>query len=385
MDCFALRARNDELFRARNDDLVILYYTKKQIFYKYGTNTFALTLILRYNNFMRNLVTMKDIADELDITVMSVSKALSGKDGVSEDLRAKILAKAEELGYKKNQNSSNDDASSHNIGILIAERSLNANATYMSLQQPLIANLTQLNYYGITEIISDETEHLLILPKILKESKVSAFIILGQLSKEYVQILKDTKKPFLFLAHIYDDLNEGGIITDNLYAGYTLANYLIDQGCKTIGFVGNIQFAEIVMDRYLGIAKALLRHGLDLRKDLIIPDVTEFGEEISLMLPDKMPDAFICNDCRTAYKLIHNLEGLEYSIPKDISVAAFDDGIFADIGIPKLTTYSINYNTMAQLAAESIVLKIENPKFHIGKKVVHGNVVVRDSVKKINN
>ena len=385
MDCFALRARNDELFRARNDGLVILYYTKKQIFYKYGTNTFALTLILRYNNFMRNLVTMKDIADELDITVMSVSKALSGKDGVSEDLRAKILAKAEELGYKKNQNSSNDDASSHNIGILIAERSLNANATYMSLQQPLIANLTQLNYYGITEIISDETEHLLILPKILKESKVNAFIILGQLSKEYVQILKDTKKPFLFLAHIYDDLNEGGIITDNLYAGYTLANYLIDQGCKTIGFVGNIQFAEIVMDRYLGIAKALLRHGLDLRKDFIIPDVTEFGEEISLMLPDKMPDAFICNDCRTAYKLIHNLEGLEYSIPKDISVAAFDDGIFADIGIPKLTTYSINYNTMAQLAAESIVLKIENPNFHIGKKVVHGNVVVRDSVRKNNN
>ena len=385
MDCFALRARNDELFSARNDGLVILYYTKKQIFYKYGTNTFALTLILRYNNFMRNLVTMKDIADELDITVMSVSKALSGKDGVSEDLRAKILAKAEELGYKKNQNSSNDDASSHNIGILIAERSLNANATYMSLQQPLIANLTQLNYYGITEIISDETEHLLILPKILKESKVNAFIILGQLSKEYVQILKDTKKPFLFLAHIYDDLNEGGIITDNLYAGYTLANYLIDQGCKTIGFVGNIQFAEIVMDRYLGIAKALLRHGLDLRKDFIIPDVTEFGEEISLMLPDKMPDAFICNDCRTAYKLIHNLEGLEYSIPKDISVAAFDDGIFADIGIPKLTTYSINYNTMAQLAAESIVLKLENPNFHIGKKVVHGNVVVRDSVRKNNN
>ena len=325
---------------------------------------------------------MKDIADELDVTVMSVSKALSGKDGVSEDLRAKILAKAEELGYKKNPNSSNDDGSSHNIGILIAERSMNANATYMSLQQPLISNLTQLNYYGITEIISDETEHLLILPKILKENKVSAFIILGQMSKEYVQILKNTNKPFLFLAHIYDDVNSGGIITDNLYAGFNLANYLIDQGCKSIGFVGNIQFAEAVMDRYLGIAKALLHHGFDLRKEFIIPDVTDFGEEISLILPDTMPDAFICNDCRTAYKLIHNLEGLEYSIPKDISVAAFDDGIFADIGIPKLTTYSINYNTMAQLAAESIALKLENPNFHIGKKVVHGNVIVRDSVRK---
>ena len=291
---------------------------------------------------------MKDIADELDVTVMSVSKALSGKDGVSEDLRAKILAKAEELGYKKTQTSSNDDGTSRNIGILIAERSMNTNASYMSLQQPLITNLTQLNYYGITEIISDETEHLLILPKILKENKVSAFIILGQMSKEYVQLLKETGKPYLFLAHIYDDVNSSGIITDNLYAGFTLANYLLDQGCKSIGFVGNIQFAEIVMDRYLGIAKALLHRGLDLKKEYLVRDVNDYGEEISLILPDEMPDSFICNDCRTAYKLIHNLEGLEYSIPKDISVAAFDDGIFADIGIPKLTTYSVNYNTMAQ-------------------------------------
>ena len=327
---------------------------------------------------------MKDIADELDITVMSVSKALSGKDGVSEDLRARILAKAEELGYKKSPGSNNDDGTSHNIGILIAERSMNANASYMSLQQPLITNLTQLNYYGITEIISDETEANLTLPKILKENKVSAFIILGQMSKEYVKVLNDTNKPFLFLAHIYNDLNEGGIITDNLYAGFTLADYLIDQGCKSIGFVGNILFAEIVMDRCLGIAKAMFHRHLGVEQKLLIPDVTDSGEEINLNLPDTMPDAFICNDCRTAYKLIHTLEGKGYSIPNDISVAAFDDGIFADIGIPKLTTYSVNYNTMAQLAAESIVLKLENPNYHIGKKVVHGTVVVRDSVKKIN-
>jgi len=326
---------------------------------------------------------MKDIADELDVTVMSVSKALSGKEGVSEDLRAKILAKADELGYKKAQTSGNDDGSSHNIGILIAERSMNANASYMSMQQPLISNLLQLNYYGLTEIISDETEHLLILPKILKENKVSAFVVLGQMSKEYVQVLKDTNKPFLFLGHIYDNENGGGIITDNLYAGFTLANYLLDQGCKSIDFVGNIHFAEIVMDRYLGIAKSLLHRKLELKKEFLIPDVNDYGEEISLILPDEMPDAFICNECRTAYKLIHNLEGMEYNIPKDISVAAFDDGIFADIGIPKLTTYSINYNTMAQLAAETIVLKLENPNYHIGKKVVHGNVIIRDSVRKI--
>ena len=116
---------------------------------------------------MKSVPTMKDIADELEITVMSVSKALSGKEGVSDELRAKIISKAEEIGYKKA--SSSKETSSKNIGILVAARSLNANATFMSIQQSLIFQLSQVDYYGLTEIISEETEHLLIEPKLIKE------------------------------------------------------------------------------------------------------------------------------------------------------------------------------------------------------------------------
>jgi len=330
---------------------------------------------------MKSVITMKDIADELGVTVMSVSKALSGKDGVSEELRAKILAKAEELGYKKNNTSSND-SSSKNIGILISERRMNSSAIYMSLQQPLISNLTQLNYYGITEIISDEVEHLLILPKILKENKVSAFIVIGEMENSYISLLKGTGLPCIFMNHVNKVGAEEGIVSDDLYSGYTLANYLIDKGCKTIGFIGNRLFSEVIMDQYLGITKALLQKGLILPEEYVIADVNEYGEEQALFLPEVIPDAFICNDCRVAYKLIHQLEGMEYDVPRDVSVTAFDDGIFADIGIPKLTTYSVDYERMAMMAAESIILKLESPSYHTGRKVVLGKVIERDSVKK---
>ncbi len=327
---------------------------------------------------MRNIVTMKDIADELNVTVMSVSKALSGKEGIGDELRSRIIKKAEELGYKKNL-LPNEDENTRNIGILVAERRINSNAIYMSLQQPLIASLTQLNYYGITEIISDETEHLQLMPKILKEKKVVAFIILGQMEKEYISLLKTAGIPYLYLAHLYDD-ETNGIVDDNLYAGCTLGNYLIDKGFRSIGFVGNIHFSQIALDRYLGVIKAGLTRGLKPADTPCINDVNEFGEEIPLILPNKLPECFICNECRTAYKLIHQLEGLEYSVPGDISVAAFDDGIFADVGIPRLTTYSVNCENMARLAAESIIIKLENPKYHIGRKIVHGSVIIRDSV-----
>ncbi|MBQ1709650.1 MAG: LacI family DNA-binding transcriptional regulator, partial [Treponema sp.] len=142
---------------------------------------------------MKSVPTMKDIADELEITVMSVSKALSGKEGVSDELRAKIISKAEEIGYKKA--SSSKETSSKNIGILVAARSLNANATFMSIQQSLISQLSQVDYYGLTEIISEETEHLLIEPKLIKEKKVDGFIILGQMEKSYLDLLKKINLP----------------------------------------------------------------------------------------------------------------------------------------------------------------------------------------------
>lgn len=332
---------------------------------------------------MKGIPTMKDIADELEITVMSVSKALSGKEGVSDELRTKIIAKAEELGYKK-VNVQKEESVSRNIGILVAERTLNANPSFMSIQQSLISQLSQIDCYGLTEIISEETEHLLLEPKLIKEKKVDGFIILGEMEPAYLSKLKKIDLPFILMTFVFDDDTDASIVCDNIFFGYTLTKYLFDNGYKKIGFVGNPLFDSGVMDRYLGYHKALLLNAAPRNDDFIIKDVNEYGEEQGLFLPEDMPDAFVCNDCRVAYKLIHQLEGMEYDIPDDIAVVAFDDGIYADFGIPKLTTFTVDYNEMARMAAESIVVKLQDPAIKLGKKILLGKVIERESVVKKN-
>jgi len=327
---------------------------------------------------MKTEPTMKDIADELNITVMSVSKALSGKEGVSSELRARIISKAEELGYKKGSQAK--ETKSKNIGILVAERSLNANTTFMSIQQSLITQLSKLDYYGLTEIIPEETEHLLLEPKLLKDKKIDGFIILGQMKKEYLDFLKASSLPKVLMTFEFADETDGGIVCDNIYFGYTLTQYLYDKGYRKIGFVGNPLFDATVMDRYLGYHKAVLLNNLKSNPDYIIEDVSRDGEEQGLFIPEDVPDAFICNDCRVAYKLIHQLEGMEFDVPEDIAVAAFDDGIYADFGIPKLTTFSVDYDEMARMAAESILSKIQDPSIRLGKKIILGKVIERESV-----
>ena len=71
---------------------------------------------------------------------------------------------------------------------------------------------------------------------------------------------------------------------------------------------------------------------------------------------------------------------MEFDVPEDIAVAAFDDGIYADFGIPKLTTFSVDYDEMARMAAESILSKIQDPSIRLGKKIILGKVIERESV-----
>ena len=62
-------------------------------------------------------VRMADIAERLGISIVSVSKGLAGKDGVSEEMRAKILSTAEEMGYVQHQAKKEAKSGSGNIGI----------------------------------------------------------------------------------------------------------------------------------------------------------------------------------------------------------------------------------------------------------------------------
>ena len=65
-------------------------------------------------------VRMADIAERLGISVVSVSKALAGKPGVSEEMRARVVALAQELGYESVR--TYGDAGTGNIGVLVADR-----------------------------------------------------------------------------------------------------------------------------------------------------------------------------------------------------------------------------------------------------------------------
>ena len=80
---------------------------------------------------MNKSVTMSDVAKAMGVSTVTVSKAITGKDGVSKDVREKIKAKASEMGYIYNLGSKLEkENKEYNIGILVAERFVNDDAFY---------------------------------------------------------------------------------------------------------------------------------------------------------------------------------------------------------------------------------------------------------------
>lgn len=72
---------------------------------------------------MSKKVTMKDIANKLGVSSVTISKALNDKEGVSEEMRCKIKAVAEEMGYRIHTAAkSMKDGLSYNVGVMIPER-----------------------------------------------------------------------------------------------------------------------------------------------------------------------------------------------------------------------------------------------------------------------
>lgn len=334
-------------------------------------------------------VRLSDIADKLNVSTVTVSKALAGKEGVGEELRKQIKDLAGQMGYRFRKNGPNARGNGRvtgNIGILIPSKFFGMDYSfYWYLFNFLSKELLNRNYYSIMELLTDEDEKNLILPRMLLDEKVDGVIILGQTSNEYLDAIDAFYKNFILLDFYTNRMHLDCVSNDDYYCSYMLTSYVISQGHKKLRFVGNFGATTSIRDRFMGFQKALLENNLEVSVNEIIDDRDEKGSAITIQLPSKedMPTAFICNNDETAVNLIAQLNEAGYKVPDDISVTGFDNYIPKNQPPVALTTVYIRPEDTASVAADLIIKKISGVPYIKGRHLVSGSLIIRDSVRKI--
>lgn len=341
---------------------------------------------------MVKAVKLADIAQKLNVSVVTVSKALSGQKGVSEELREKIKDLADEMGYVPIHSAQKNKNNSYTIGVISLESYFAKFASfYWKMYQEVATRAVKKNCFTMLEVINTHAEEALEPPKLLEEERVDGVIIIGRPRQEYLEMLYRYRKfPMVFL-DFYDDNEDmiDSVISASFNGAYTMTNYLFGLGHTKIAYVGTLMYTESITDRYFGYCKALMEHHVPVREDWIINDRDKdsgiIGLEHKFVLPKEMPTAFVCNNDVSAYALIRTLEDNGYRVPEDVSVVGYDDYLYPEFGDSRITTYAVDMGEMSRIALQCLIRKIENTSYTENLHIVPGRLVVRDTAKKLNN
>ena len=334
---------------------------------------------------MKNGVTMKDIARELNVSVVTVSKALGGKEGVSEELKKKIVECAGRMGYRLNSLAkSMKEGYSYNIGIIVSERFVRKPYEFYHIfYQYLTQALGEYDYSVIIQVLSLQDEENLVLPRAYNEKKIDGLIVLGQVSITYAELLQKTDIPIMLLDFYDERIDIDSVVSDNFFGSYKITSYLVGNGHRDIAFIGDIYATSSIQDRFLGYYKALLENRIMITEQYIISDRDRDGKYIDFRLPEKMPTAFVCNNDEVAYNLIVKLREQGIHVPDDCSVVGFDNSIHSTISTPRITTMVVDIEEMAKTASRLIVNKIRKENKRYGRVTIKENIIIRDSVRDI--
>lgn len=340
---------------------------------------------------MAKAVKLADIAERLSVSTVTVSKALSGQKGVSEEMRTKIKQLADEMGYRQPSAHRVEKVNrSYNIGVLIAERYLDKyDSFYWQMYQQVATKAVAKECFTLMEVVSAEMEQEKELPKLVQEQKADGIIIIGCLFDSYLEFLNEyVGIPLIYLDFCDEKQNTDAVISDSFYGAYRLTNYLFDMGHRNIAYVGTVLATGSIMDRYLGYTKSLLEHGVQIRKEWVIDDrdrnTGKTDIENLMQLPAEMPTAFVCNCDLTASFLIKKLQEAGYRVPEDISVAGYDNYLFPGLCDVAITTYEVDMKEMARRTIRMLIKKISGEPYRQGICIVEGHMVIKDSVKKLN-
>lgn len=335
----------------------------------------------------RKGVKQEDIAKELGISVVSVSNVLHGKRGVSEAVRNKVLEKAQELGYQLSTASERKEERSWRIGVIMAERYVREYPSfYMEIYRQAAQNVAKRGSLTVLEIVDEDKEKLRYSRMPFEKTVVHGILLIGEMNMEYIRRVKrQSGVPVVCIDFYSTEQDMDYIVSDGFHGMQQVTQSLIDYGHREIGFVGTVYATNSIMDRYMGYCKALQINGLKEYEEWVLDDREKdgYGYLLDVILPKKLPTAFACNCDKSACILIDKLEKQGIRVPGDISVVGFDHFSQASEEGYELVTYESDWKSMAQLGVRTLFRRMEGGEPSMGVRVVKGNVVVGNTMKRI--
>lgn len=310
-------------------------------------------------------VTIYDIAKALNISPSTVSRALKDNPNIRKETKKKIFAAAKDMGYQRNKFASDlRQKKTSTLGVIVPR----LNSYFMSTVISGIEKVT--NHYGYNLIISQSQETVkkeIDSVNTLFNSRVDGLLVsLAYDTKnlDHFNVLFKKNIPVIFFDRVTSCNNCISVIIDNRQAGYDATSHLISRGCKRIVHLGGSLIRNVYNDRFLGYKRALEENGIPFDNDLVI--ISQLSDQVGAEILPKilsmkpLPDGIFAANDTSAVSIMCELKKADIKIPGDIAVVGFNNDPISRYVEPDLTTINYPGKEMGEIAAQTLINKLNN-------------------------
>ncbi|MEJ6489737.1 LacI family DNA-binding transcriptional regulator [Leucobacter sp. USCH14] len=326
--------------------------------------------------------TISEVAAAAGVGRATAARTLGGYGYVSAEMRDRVLAAADELGYRTNQLArSVSTGVSHTIGVVVADIS-NPFFGGVALGISEVASAR-----GFDALVLSTAEHLdeeINAVNVLVDKRVDGIILSSAAcaanSTAHLQLPNEQGIPLVLLDRLIPGLDLDAVVIDNRAAARRATTELIKAGHSRIGFIwgppvaGRIEYRRELVEaagRNLWTDGERLTGYLDALDDAALPldlDHIMLGakteerayEAVTRMIAlDSAPTAFFCTETDALTGTLHALRDAGRSIPDQVSIIGFDDSSWAAVMNPPLTMVRQPMLELGRQAAELLLSRID--------------------------
>ena len=329
-------------------------------------------------------VRMKDIAEDLSVSLMTVSKALRNHTDVAEETRRRVCERARELGYEPNLVArSLAGHPSFMIGLIVPDL---MHSFFAEVAKGIERKLAPLGYQIAVSNSSEDAETELRQIKLLMARKVDGLIIASaapHASRSMIALLDGQALPYVLVDRMIPNVKANYVGVKDEQIGVLATEHLIDQGCKRVAHLRG-PMVSTGKGRLRGYQRALAKRGLKAPPEYVISaahqDSTGYQAMQRLLKLKPRPDGVFCYNDPVAIGAIKAILEAGLDVPQDIAVVGAGDIHYTDMLRIPLSTVNQSSFQIGERAAERLLECMESKTPLPPKRILFPpRLVVRES------
>jgi len=336
--------------------------------------------------------TIRDVARQARVGLGTVSRVINGGTHVSTATNTRVMAAIRRLGFRPNAPARRIRGRAEMVCFLLSNRDvLHAfHARILQGVETYARTIKQHVVFCVVHYDADTPPGNILLPPLLEERGwVDGLILAGTVYPNFLRRIQSMGIPFVAFGNNVFGLdgrrqNFDRVRFDGAKAEYEAARFVIEQGHRTVAFVGDT-FYPWVRERYSGYLDAVREARLNptaitARKTMTFGEYGEWAASC-FVEADPRPTAVLAANDEVAYALWRSFRRLNLRIPEDVSLVGFDDREEALLMDPALTTVRVHKEEIGKACMETLLKRLHHPEKPFTARVLPTELIVRGTVR----